>query len=182
MKKLTRKERKEKVNRLMDRMEKSTKVCIEVLLNMADLVKSVDFFTHALGKAGIKLCNEVLEIDPDNVDALLTKAELWMWLGRMDCQRQCYDRVLELDPENVEALAHRGLLAARIDRDPDNARHLVSLAVDLDPENLDALHCKGLTLMELGETEEAIECYEKMLAIDPGNEVARNLIRECKNG
>jgi len=77
----------------------------------ADLLfkKAVD--SHQLGNynQAISYYDQVLEIDPNHLDALNNKGAVLLKLWRFEQAIPYFDKVLEIDPNNVSALINKGL-------------------------------------------------------------------------
>jgi len=52
----------------------------------------------------LRIIDELLTSEPDDIDALLLKGHVLETRGRLDLARELYERVLELEPGNVHAL------------------------------------------------------------------------------
>ncbi len=58
----------------------------------------------------------------------------------------------------------------RIDGDYESARQLYQQVIDTDKDCAEAWWGVGLTLMNLGEFEESVECLEKAVEIEPNSQ------------
>lgn len=120
-----------------------------------------------------RLLREVTELQPRNEVA-------WLWLAGVaespPDALECLERVLEINPANERAQAgiknaylQAGAAAAKAG-DRARARTLLTRAAEGDPRNENAwMWLAGVT----DSSEEAIEYLEKVLALNPSNERAR---------
>lgn len=91
-------------------------IIICMLLAGKSLSRSTElFYTHVLsfskrgqGQRGQKLIDRVLELDPENVDAMIVKAWVTMTEGKWGLAEQYYERALQRDPRNSETLYYYG--------------------------------------------------------------------------
>lgn len=107
--------------------------------------------------------DDVLEIDPRNLDALMGKATIALNEGDVDGALALYDEALAIEPDNVEALAYQGALFNR-QGDPERALAQIDEAIALDPAFLDAWGFKLAILAEAGRFEEALAPIEELAA------------------
>jgi len=61
-------------------------------------------------KEAIKICNKVLNINPENADVWYNKGLALVSLEEFDEGIECYDKALEIDPENAVAWYKKGNL------------------------------------------------------------------------
>jgi tetratricopeptide (TPR) repeat protein len=109
-----------------------------------------------------------LAVDADCVPALGDLASVCLRLGAVDEATQYIERALRLAPENAELhLRKAGLLLER--KLPAQAAQSYRQAQRLAPGSVAALNGLGFVLDTQGRADEALDCYEKALAIDPGN-------------
>jgi tetratricopeptide (TPR) repeat protein len=107
--------------------------------------------------------DDVLEIDPRNVDALMGKATVALDGGDVPRALELYDEALAIEPENAEALAYQGALYNR-QGDPDRALTQIDEAIALDPGFLDAWGFKLAILAEHDRFDEALGPIEALAA------------------
>jgi serine/threonine protein kinase/Tfp pilus assembly protein PilF len=90
---------------------------------------------------------------------------------------------LRLDPASSDAHHILGSYYALHDFDWVQAEHHFDRALELNPHSVDAYHCKVIyLLLPLGRLEEALECQDLSIAIDPLSRpvlVHRSLVLEC---
>ena len=98
--------------------------------------------------------DRALELDPDHVVALLSRAVIHAQLGNNELAKRDHDHAFRLDP-----------LAVR-------TRSFFDRAVEMDPTNGAALVSRGLALSEAGEDERAIADFDQAIALDPSDQLA----------
>ncbi len=99
-----------------------------------------------------------LAIDPDNVDALVNKANALFTLGNYDDAYKYYLRFSQLEPDNPLAELFTGLSLINMQRDEEGLDHLLKAMdlSDLTDRHLPELYQEiALTLCELKRTAEA---------------------------
>jgi cytochrome c-type biogenesis protein CcmH/NrfG len=132
-------------------------------LNAAFLKGLADCYYVALGNAAeaTKLYHKVIEIDPNDITALMILGNLAVVENRFDIARDFYQRVLAIEPWNHEALS----LLEKFDRRKK--------AGDKEqiPES-SYLHIQEL--INSGNIKEAIKELENLLAIQPEYGLAHN--------
>ena len=87
--------------------------------------------------------------------------------GRLQEAEQLYRRVLRDNPRNVDALRLLALLATGADR-PDDAEALLLEAIGIAPDFLLALLDLGQLRREQDRFAEALECFDRVIALEPG--------------
>jgi len=121
--------------------------------------------------AAMTAARRVLDLEPDNLDAMLVTAGVLRRGGRHDVAVKMYETILAHFPDTAQGHAGLGAcfgLARRYTRAVPALRR----AVELDPEYFEAWSFLGEALVEQGRTDDAIDCFERSLAIQPYNSVA----------
>jgi twitching motility two-component system response regulator PilG len=151
-------------------------------------IEAVDLVKQgiALARAGDKpqarpLLRQAVEQDPANESA-------WMWLASVAESPQealaALERVLALNPdhEQARAAAHAarlkvGVAAAKAHKNA-RARPLLSAVTAAEPEN----ELAWMWLANIAESPaEAATCLERVLAINPENDLARSTYERCQS-
>jgi Tfp pilus assembly protein PilF len=121
--------------------------------------------------------------DPEDIDARISLAAMYMEDNNPAAALPHYDEVLNIDPENAEAFLGLGLAwghailenippADLWGRDHDEEEMLekaidfLERAVELDPEVTQALNALGRLYVVQGQEEEAIEMFRQSLILD----------------
>jgi tetratricopeptide (TPR) repeat protein len=84
-----------------------------------------------------------------------------------------YRRAIFLDPTYVAALYGLAVLLALELGRPAEAEPLVAAVLELEPKNLDALFLLGRIAYAGGRYEDAVDCYDRILATRPPERLAR---------
>ena len=85
-------------------------------------------------KESISYFDKVLEIDPNHVDALGSKAAALAQLGKTESALSLYDVILEINPNHANSLYNKGVLLG-FDGKLDEAISYIGKALVLDPNN-----------------------------------------------
>ena len=121
----------------------------------------------------VKLLEEKLKSNPDDVRGWELAGRTYMSLKDYDNARIAYDRLNQLvpgNPDNLAALADATIMASQ-NRYTDESRELVELALSIDPDHINALWLAGLGSLSLGEYEAAIAHLEN-LKVQAANDAA----------
>jgi twitching motility two-component system response regulator PilG len=122
---------------------------------------------------------EVTEQDPHNETA-------WLWLASVadspHGMASCLQKVLDINPKNEQAL--RGMMTAQLQvavaqvqaGNTAEARRLLRAFTQKEPSNETAWHWLA-TVAE--SPEEAAECWQRVLEINPNNEAAQQGLEAC---
>ena len=94
--------------------------------------------------------------------------------GRFEEAEQIFRRVLKDNPRNVDALRMLALLAMRADK-PDDAEALLQRAIEIAPDFLLALLDLGRLRREQDRFEEALECFNRVISLEPSQPQAHFL-------
>jgi len=118
---------------------------------------------------------DILETDPENVEALKQLGYLEAKLGNLDRASHYYHRTLELDAENTDVI----LALAKVESKRGgngSVKTLIEEGLKLDPDNPAFLGKLGLIHIKHKDYKSAVEPLEKLVAIEPDNAKAhRNL-------
>ena len=112
------------------------------------------------------LLDAVLEVDPDNADALFNRALLAGYGGDAERQSELLRRVIENQPGNAQAYAALGesyLQQGQVSQ----ARNAFQEGLNHDPDNFVALVGLGNALLRQREHEQAEEVLTRAVEIDP---------------
>ena len=83
----------------------------------------------------LELFDKILELEPNNITALNSKANIVMELGNTELALELFDKILELEPNHVETLNNKGILLA-IEGDPITGLEFIFDAYFIDPNNI----------------------------------------------
>ena len=127
-------------------------------------------------KGSLEILNNILQIEPDNTQALywkaFTLAQLSIFEGKnesnMNEELECYRHLLRIDPSDTEVLYLAGHFVSEQQRH-DEAIGYYEKALKLEPGYLSALRGEAEALFKLGRLLEALQFYEKHLKINPNS-------------
>ncbi len=94
--------------------------------------------------------------------------------GRIDEAERLYRRVLRQSPRNVDALRLLALIAVRADRG-DDAELLLRQAIGIAPDFILAVLDLGRLLKDQDRYGEALDCFDRAIALDPSHPPAHYL-------
>ncbi len=127
------------------------------------LEKGFEFFEQEKYPQAIELLQEVLQDDPENIDALLLLQAVLCEVGNFEQSIAHGKAVLKIDP-NIQAYQNLAYAYRRLERNEDAIRSYKSLLAR-SPENEGANELLGLTLAGQSRYEEAIEPLAKALRL-----------------
>ena len=164
------------------RMAGRTKESVEVLERTA--AKNPRFVQPWLSLAAILVKQEkideaasayqkVLEIAPDQLEALRGLGDLALIRGDLEAAARHYGRILEVDAQDAGALSKMGVLRMRAGRGED-AIALFQKSVERDPKNAEALLYLAGALASSGRPAEAVPYFERALVVDPRSTMTLN--------
>lgn len=131
-----------------------------------------------------KCFKKALDLDPNNRDVLASIGTALHSSGKYSDALEYFDKALIIDPENARIIKLRnGTLekmqgteeyellkkaheSAKIE-DYRNAIEYFDRAIILNPKNPEPLYYKGMILSIMKRHREALECYNKVIEIDP---------------
>lgn len=146
---------------------------LETLLQIADIYAASE--RPALAE---KMCHEVLEIDSDNVGAMVFLGEL-KWKEKKAAEaRSWFEKVLALDPSHMESrmtLAEIAMLEGRYDAAEE---HLKKITTEIDPTDPAARLALAKIYRFTDRKEEAINTLQQVLVNDPTHFLARGALAE----
>ena len=102
---------------------------IEELHKETAILVSQERYSEALD-----IFDQILEIDPDNVKALINRSAVLITLGQNEGGIYDANRILAIDPNNVKALSNKGIALANIGYTYDAIANLEK-AIMVDPDN-----------------------------------------------
>ncbi len=124
---------------------------------------------------------QVLDAEPDNVEALQFAGLTDLESDRVEDARRLLDRAVALAPGSDEALFYRGLVSER-EEAYDDALRWYDQALAINPSHLRALR-KSATLYQMrSDWVEAINALKRVLLLDPDDEEASIHLGVCYLG
>ena len=85
---------------------------------------------------------------------------------------ECFDKILEKDPNDFVALYNKGLALDKKGNLKDANRYYTLTLENTDYKDADALLKKGIVHGELNEPKQAMECFDKLIEIEPNHAIA----------
>jgi tetratricopeptide (TPR) repeat protein len=137
---------------------------VQNLLSPEESKKSLCFFNLEKYEEAVECFDKTIEIDHNNVDALINKGHALIKLDKYEEAVECFDRVLDLQSNNSIALYKKGLCLLRLRR-YEEAIAYCSKAIELEPNNVDALINKGDALVSLQKFNEGVRDFARVLLI-----------------
>lgn len=150
------------------------RVDVPGLLSRALIASASGNYAQAL-----KLFDDILDIDPGNVNALIGTSIAYRRSGKSLESLNCLDLVLSIQPNNAAALLNRGhILEAQGDLDGalESYDKLVSVST-LDDE---AWAAQGDILAKMGRDDDAVRAYAEALKLNPGDDLIQAKVRELE--
>ena len=112
--------------------------------------------------------NQVLEQEPNHIDALVKTGKILFAGGKIDLATEKSDKALALDKTNVGALNLRAALRLKLN-DANGAIEFANLALAKDPSNADAYMVLAGERLSAKDETGAIAYFDKILAKDEKN-------------
>lgn len=116
--------------------------------------------------AAIALFKAAIEREPDYVPAIVNMAICLQDFGKISDAITLYDRALDVAPNDSQILYNKAVLMID-NRDPVGAGKIFQRVLLLNPNNVSALNYLGVCHRTLGQIDDAIQCFDRALAIDP---------------
>ncbi len=113
-----------------------------------------------------QLCQQILALQPDNVDALNGLGIISCEIGRFEQGIAYFQQALVFKPDYVSARINLGNFLQQ-ETLIDEAIAQYQKLIELKPDCLEAYLKMGLALFEQGKLDEAIDCYNKILTFQP---------------
>jgi tetratricopeptide (TPR) repeat protein len=107
---------------------------------------------------------ELLELQPENPEALCNLGVAFFSLGRYEEAERCYRQSLEINPMSAETFCN---LAGVLQDNAPEAEKCLRRALQINPKYADARSKLGLVLITAGRLREAKAAFKKALKVDP---------------
>ena len=113
---------------------------------------------------------QVLRWQPEHLDALNNLGYALEKLGNYQEALSCYRNAVKIRPNFAEAYCNLGNLLLNLGQGADGeGMQFLRLAIQLKPQYTKTYKYLGLALDGAGRTDEALACFDKILAAEPGN-------------
>jgi len=127
----------------------------------------------------LSLFDDILEVEPSNVNALIGKAVAYRRSGKPQEALNCLDLVLGVQPGNASALLNRGnILLAQ--GDAEAALESFERLTQLYPNDEEAWAGRGEVLLRMGRDDDAQQAFAEALKLSPGDEGIQRRILELE--
>ena len=133
---------------------------------------------NALFESGIKLLNakryeeaysvfiKLTEMEPDNIVAWNLRGLSLMEMDRHTLAEDCFNQALSIDNNDVPTIGNMYKCMNALNKYAD-CIHFIDKYLSSKPDNVDALITKGRALAEMGKTQEALRCFERVTEYAP---------------
>jgi tetratricopeptide (TPR) repeat protein len=127
----------------------------------------------------LSLFDDILEVEPSNVNALIGKAVAYRRSGKPQEALNCLDLVLGVQPGNASALLNRGnILLAQ--GDAEAALESFDRLTQLYPNDEEAWAGQGEVLLRMGRDDDAQRAFAEALRLSPGDDGIQRRILELE--
>jgi len=150
------------------------RVDVPGLLSRALIASASGNYTQALS-----LFDDILEVEPSNVNALIGKAVAYRRSGKPQEAVNCLDLVLGVQPNNASALLNRGNILFA-EGDLETALDAFDHLTQLYPNDEEAWAAQGDVLVKMGRDDDALRAYTEALKRSPGDEGIQRRILELQ--
>lgn len=131
-------------------------------LNCEDYLAS-NFYSDA-----VRNCDRALEVYPENIRALITRAEIELERGNWELASKFLRRAVEEDPEDRDALEYLARAQAQLGNH-EEASQLYLRYIDLSSQDFAARLAAARSLVEAGRIADADSVLGAGLELDPGH-------------
>lgn len=128
--------------------------------------------------SALECFNESLEINPYGYLSWANKAYTLAKLDQHDEALECVNKSLELFSGSAYAWGCKGYILCGLK--PKKAMEYYDKAIEIDPLEEEIYYHKGKAHQELGQHEDALSCYNKVLKLNPYCELAKIAKKEVK--
>ncbi len=151
------------------------------MADIAELLKKAKALAHEKRyEEVLEIGKQMLDQDPNSVDALAEMANAYWHLGRLYRAEKYVEKALDLDDSQPLAWYNRGLIESKREHYKEAAAAF-RRAVDLQPDFANAWNMLGLSLYQQRKIEEAELCLLKALELDPDSEYARKNLNAVRS-
>ncbi|MCD6346194.1 MAG: tetratricopeptide repeat protein [Bacteroidales bacterium] len=119
-----------------------------------------------------KLCRQVLELDPDHIDARLLMGNTYAWNQKYDQARSWFEGLLEDSFDNYDLIMAMANVEAW-DKQYQKAIERLDYGLNIYPDDMQLALRKSQVQQRMGEMDNSNTTIEELLMLDPGNEELR---------
>lgn len=124
------------------------------------------YFKRGEYNKAIQSYNEYINLYPEHLKSIYNRGRAYEEIGEFDKALEDFRHVLKRDPENVNAILSLANNYYVRQKDYENTIFYVDKALEFDKKNALAYVLKGRANQKLGNTNEALENYNKAIAAD----------------
>src|SRR2546428_2922080 len=150
------------------------RVDVPGLLSRALIASASGNYAQALS-----LFDEILEVEPSNVNALIGKAVAYRRRGKPQEALNCLDLVLGVQPGNASALLNRGNILLE-QGEAEAALESVRPLTQPYPNHAEAWTAQGDVLLRIGRDDDAQRAFTEALTLSPGDEGIQRRLPELE--
>ncbi len=150
------------------------RVDVPGLLSRALIASASGNYAQALS-----LFDDILEVEPSNVNALIGKAVAYRRSGKRQEALNCLDLVLGVQPGNASALLNHGNILLE-QGDAEAALESFERLTQLYPNDEEAWAAQGEVLLRIGRDEDAQRAFTEALKLSPGDDGIQRRILELE--
>ena len=141
---------------------------VNELVEKGNILSNTGYYQQA-----IKLDDDALTIDKNNIYATNNKGMALDSLGKYQEAITWYDKVLAIDKNDTDTMLGKGLALYNLGKYQE-AITWYDKVLAIDKNNPEAMDNKGLALYKLGKYQEAITWYDKVLSIYGNDTIVMN--------
>lgn len=119
-------------------------------------------------KAAFGMLNKVLELQPNNVDALVKVGQIFMAGEKLDLALEKCNKALELDKNNIGAIVLRAAIQLKLG-DNKGAIDYANMALEKDKKSQDAMVVLATERLQAKDTAKALEYIDRAIAMNEKN-------------
>src|SRR3989442_2156756 len=127
----------------------------------------------------LSLFDEILEVEPSNVNALIGKAVAYRRRGNSQEALNCLDLVLGVQAGNASALLNRGNILLE-QGDVETAFESFERLTQVYPNEEEAWTAQGDVLLRIGRDDDAHQAFTEALRLSPGDEGIQRRLLDVK--
>jgi len=128
--------------------------------------KGISLFTLGKFKEANSCFDNILKIEPHDIEALLYKGIVFGELNKYDDAINCFDEIIAINPKMVEALYCKGTTLNRLEKH-NEAIECFNKALEIDPRNASVWYNMGNSYYRLKVFDKALHCYDKAVENNP---------------
>ncbi len=125
--------------------------------------------------------NQAIRLEPEKADYYHLKGEIKFGKANWDEALEMAEMALSLESDHVGALNLRAKSLVKLNRKAD-ANDTLDYAIRNDPENPNTHANKGWALVERDQYDDALVHFQEALRLDPGNQWAREGLKNAIKG